>query len=119
MCADAAASDAVQSPVRVEAALPLNGLPPHGHTLSCGRQKNKRQGNDLDFFCASNDFNIFVNNCIDYSGGGLGWASKKMNKFINNIPFIIRNRIRLNPRAWQHGSAAGWDGVAASTCNGP
>ena len=44
------------------------------------------QGNDLDFFCASNDFNIFVNNCIDYSGGELGWASKKMNKFINNIP---------------------------------
>ena len=44
------------------------------------------QGHDLDFFCASNDFNIFVNNCIDYSGGELGWASKKMNKFINNIP---------------------------------
>jgi len=44
------------------------------------------RGNDLDFSCASNDFNIFVNNCIDYSGGELGWASRKMNKFINNIP---------------------------------
>jgi hypothetical protein len=35
------------------------------------------------------------------------------------IRIRIRLRIRLNPRAWQHGSALGWDGVAASTCDGP
>ena len=33
---DAAVSDAVQLLVRVEAALPLNGLPPSGHTQSYG-----------------------------------------------------------------------------------
>lgn len=47
---------------------------------------NGWEGNGLDIACGSNDFNIFVNNCIDYSGGELGWASRKMNKFINNIP---------------------------------
>lgn len=43
-------------------------------------------GNDLDFSCGSNDFNVFVNNCIDYAEGSNGWASKKMYLYINHIP---------------------------------
>jgi hypothetical protein len=54
---------------------------------------NGWQGNNLDFACASNDFNLFVNNCIDYAGDGLGWASKKMNKFTDNIPSGLKTFI--------------------------
>lgn len=47
---------------------------------------NGWKGNSLDLACGSNDFNIFVNNCIDYSGSGIGWASREMTRFTDNMP---------------------------------
>jgi len=51
------------------------------------------QGNGLDLACGSNDFNMFVNNCIDYTGSDKGWASYKMTKFIDNIPSGLKTFI--------------------------
>lgn len=49
-----------------------------------------RMENPLDFNCASNDFNIFVNNCIDYAGGDIGWATKKMLNYIDSVPNYLK-----------------------------
>lgn len=51
------------------------------------------RGNSLDFNCGSNDFNLFVNNCIDYVGSGKGWASFKMTRFIDGIPSGLKSII--------------------------
>jgi hypothetical protein len=58
------------------------------------RMKHGWQSNHpLDFNCASNDFNQFVKNCLDYKPDG--WYTHIVDLFTNNVPGGLRHTIRL------------------------